>query len=165
MRPTVRMMKEKSKRKLESLLEKPELCDGERYELMQFLLKQQEAFSLNSGHRGEIDLVEIDINTESATPIKQPVRRMPYSVRREIARQLDEMQANNIIKPSNSPWASPVVLVRKRDGSHRLCVDYRKLNSVTKTDTYPLPRIEDLLDQLGEAKYFSILDLASGFGR
>ena len=62
-----------------------------------------------------------------------------------------------------TPWASPVVLVRKRDGSHKFCVHYRKLYSVTKADTYPLPRIEDLLDQLGEAKYFSTLDLASGF--
>ena len=117
---------------------------------MQFL-QQHEAFSLNSGDRGETDLVEMDIDTK----VLHPVRRMPYTVRREIARQLDEMQAKNIIKPSNSPWASPVVLVRKRDGSHRICVNYCKLNSVTKADTYPLPRIEDLLDQLRKAKYFS----------
>ena len=68
-----------------------------------------------------------------------------------------------MIKPSKSPWASPVVLVRKRDGTHRFCVDYRVLNSVTKPDSFPLPRIEDLLDQLGSSKYFSTIDLASGF--
>ena len=68
-----------------------------------------------------------------------------------------------MIQPSKSPWASPVVLVRKRDGTHRFCVDYRELNSVTKPDTYPLPRTEDLLDQLGKSRYFSTLDLASGF--
>ena len=73
------------------------------------------------------------------------------------------MQRNRVIQPSNSPWASPVVLVKKRDGTHRFCVDYRALNAVTKTDSFPLPRIEDLLDQLGESKYFSTLDLASGF--
>ena len=80
-----------------------------------------------------------------------------------VARQLDQMQKQGVIQPSRSPWASPVVLVRKRDGSHRFCVDYRGLNSVTKPDSYPLPRIEDLLDQLGQAAYFSSIDLASGF--
>ena len=58
---------------------------------------------------------------------------------------------------------APVVMVRKRDGTHRFCVDYRKLNTVTKADTFPLPRIDDLLDQLGQAKYFSLVDLASGY--
>ena len=73
------------------------------------------------------------------------------------------MQKNSVIKPSESPWESPVVLVRKRDGSLRFCVDYRQLNSVTKPDLFPLPRINDLLDQLGKSKYFSILDLKSGY--
>ena len=73
------------------------------------------------------------------------------------------MQATGVIQPSNSPWASPVVLVRKKDGSHRFCVDYRDVNAVTKKDKFPLPRVDDLLDQLGEAQYFSTLDVASGY--
>ena len=73
------------------------------------------------------------------------------------------MQRNGVIQPSQSPWSSPVVLVKKKDGSQRFCVDYRELNSVTKVDMFPLPRIDNLLDQLGESKYFSTLDLASGF--
>ena len=73
------------------------------------------------------------------------------------------MQAQGIVRPSRSPWASPIVLVPKKDGSLRFCVDFRKLNSITKKDVYPLPRVEDILDTLGEAKYFTSLDLASGY--
>ena len=80
-----------------------------------------------------------------------------------MAHQLHEMQQNGIIKPSNSPWASPIVLVRKKDRTLRLCVDYRNLNSVTKPDKFPIPRIDDILDQLGESKHFSTLDMASGY--
>ena len=68
-----------------------------------------------------------------------------------------------MIESSSSPWASPIVLVKKRDGTHRFCVDYRGLNAVTMPDSFPLPRIDDLLEQLGESKYFSTIDLASGF--
>ena len=82
---------------------------------------------------------------------------MPFAVQQEVARQLSDMQKNGVISLSKSPWAGPVVLVRKRDGTHRFCVDYRALNSVTKSDSFPLPR---MLDQLGESKY---IDLASGF--
>ncbi len=73
------------------------------------------------------------------------------------------MQETGVVEPSSSPWSSPIVLVRKKNGSLRFCVDYRELNSVTKADTFPLPRIDDLLDQLGESKYFSTVDLAAGY--
>src|SRR2546429_10560 len=73
------------------------------------------------------------------------------------------MLENGIIRPSKSPWASPVVIVGKKGGDKRLCVDYRKLNKLTEEDRYPLPRIDDLLDSLGGATWFSTMDLASGF--
>ena len=76
---------------------------------------------------------------------------------------MQEMLDNGVIVPSYSPWASPVVLVAKKDGSTHFCVDYRKLNSITKMDVYPLPWIDDSLDLLAECKYFTTLDLASDY--
>ena len=73
------------------------------------------------------------------------------------------MQSTGVIQPSNSPWASPVVMVRKKDGSHRFSVDYRELIAVTRQDSFPLPRIDDLLDQLDRSHYLSTLELASGY--
>jgi hypothetical protein len=73
------------------------------------------------------------------------------------------MLERRVIRPSVSPWASPVVLVKKKNGTYRFCVDYRKLNAITKRDTYPLPRIDELLDKLAKATYFSTMDLASGY--
>ena len=105
----------------------------------------------------------MEIHTGDATPLKQAARRMPFGVRKEVAAQLRNMQTAGVIEPSSSPWASPIVLVRKKDGTLHFCIDYRGLNSVTKLDTFPLPRIDDLLDQLGKSKYFSTLDLASGY--
>ena len=81
----------------------------------------------------------------------------------EIDKQSNEMLAHDVVAPSTSPWASPVVLVKKSDGTMRFCVDYRKLNQITKKDSYPLPRITEALDALGGARYFSTLDLRSGY--
>lgn len=78
---------------------------------------------------------------------------------------VSDMQEQGVVKPSNSPWVSPIVLVPKKDGNLRFSVDFRRLNSITRKDVYPLPRVEDIiiLDTLGEAKYFTSLDLASGY--
>ena len=137
--------------------------EAEELKLMAFLMDHHEVFALEEGERGETSLMQLEIDTGNAIPIKQQPRRLPFAVREEVAQQLDAMTAAGVIQPSQSPWASPVVLVRKKYGTHHFCVDYRSLNAVTKTDTYPLPRIDDLLDQLSHAKFFSTLDLAVGY--
>ena len=73
------------------------------------------------------------------------------------------MEKDKIIEKSTSPWSSPVVIVGKKDGSKRFCVDYRKINAITITDAHPLPRIDELLEQFRTAKWFSSMDLASGY--
>ena len=81
----------------------------------------------------------------------------------EIKKQVQELLEKGFIKPSTSPCESPIVLVRKKDGSWRMCIDYRALNKITIKNRYPLPHIDDLLDQLKEAIYFSKLDLHNGY--
>ena len=95
--------------------------------------------------------------------IRQHARRMPPYQRNEVKQLLRDMLARDIIQPSKSPLASPIVVVRKKDGSAQLCVDYRKLNSITHKDAYPLPRIDDTLDTLAGSQWFSTLDLVSGY--
>ncbi|GBN00942.1 Transposon Ty3-I Gag-Pol polyprotein [Araneus ventricosus] len=103
------------------------------------------------------------INTGNHPPIKQYPRRLPLAKKEEAERLVKEMVDNGIIDESSGPWASPIVLVKKKDGSTRFCVDYRKLNEITIKDSYPLPRIDDTLDALNGSQWFSTLDLKSGY--
>ena len=139
------------------------LEEEEQAKFLRFLKDSHEVFALEEDERGGTDRVQLHIDTGDAPPKKQNPRRLPFSVRKEVSEHLRRMEKAGVIRPSNSPWASPIVLVRKKDGTHRFCVDYRGLNEVTKADTFPLPRITDLLDQLAGTKYFSTLDLASGY--
>ncbi|GFX78600.1 retrovirus-related Pol polyprotein from transposon 297 [Trichonephila clavipes] len=123
----------------------------------------EHVFSRNSSDIGHTTVTQHRIDTADHPPIKQHPRRLPFAKQEEVGTLLREMQENDIIEPSSSPWASPIVLVRKKDGSTRFCVDYRKLNDVTKKDSYPLPRIDDTLDTLSGHKWFSTLDLKSGY--
>ncbi|GFX81698.1 retrovirus-related Pol polyprotein from transposon 412 [Trichonephila clavipes] len=127
------------------------------------LVDLSKKLSRNSSDIGHTTVTQHRIDTADHPPIKQHPRRLPFAKQEEVGTLLREMQENDIIEPSSSPWASPIVLVRKKDGSTRFCVDYRKLNDVTKKDSYPLPRIDDTLDTLSGHKWFSTLDLKSGY--
>ena len=112
---------------------------------------------------GHTDAVEHSIDTGTTTPIRCAPRRMsPQKIKKEEA-CVAEMLTGGQIEPSDSPWSAPVVLVTKKDGGTRFCVDYRRLNLATVKDAYPLPRIDDTLDMLAGKKWFSTLDLASGY--
>ena len=103
------------------------------------------------------------VNTGDAPPIHQQARRMPYHQRETVKKMLDDMLQQDVIEASSGPWSSPIVLARKKDGTLRFCVDFRRINDVTKKEVHPLPRIDETLDMLGGAKWFSTLDLASGY--
>jgi len=103
------------------------------------------------------------IDTGDAAPIKQNPYRMPLSKRKIVEEHVESMLADGVIIPSDSPWASPITLAPKKDGTIRFCVDFRKVNDVTKKDAHPLPHIQDIFDQLHGAKIFSTLDLRSGY--
>ena len=120
-------------------------------------------FAKTSNDLGKTSLTEHRIETGNAAPIKQLPRRLPNALRQVVEEQVQDMLENEVIKHSNSPWASPIVLVRKKDGTWRFCVDFRKLNDATIKDAYPLPQVSDLIDTLSGHHYFTTLDLASGY--
>ncbi|KZR96910.1 Uncharacterized protein APZ42_008490, partial [Daphnia magna] len=90
----------------------------------------------------------------TATPVHQSPYKSAWKERAIVQKQVDEMLSRSVIERSTSPWASPVVLVKKKDGSWRFCVDYRRLNAISVKDVYPLPRIEETLSRMGNASIF-----------
>ena len=134
----------------------------QQQQLNELFREYRDVFSQGEDDLGNTPLLEHAIETHGP-PLRQPYRRQNPAVRREEMTQVQQMLSSNVIRPSNSPWASPVVMVRKKDGSLRFCVDFRQVNAATVKDAHPLPRIDDLLDSLHGAKWFSTLDLKSGY--
>ena len=141
--------------------------DEERDQLLNCLLEKNEVFALSDEELGETDVVEHSIDVTGAKPVKEVSRRLPYAMRQQLELELDKLLKIGCIEPANSPYASPLVLVRKPDGSLRLCVDYRTINKDTIPDRYPLPRVDELIDAIGAQKavYFTTLDLMRGYHR
>ena len=139
------------------------LNDNEKVKFKNLFNKYRNVFAFPGDQLGRTSLVQHVIDTGDAIPIKQRPYRVSPDVKKEIDRQVDEMLEKGIIQESVSPWSSPVVLVKKKDGSFRFCVDFRKVNKVTKVDSFPMPLVADALDSLAGASVFSVLDLKSGF--
>ncbi len=138
-------------------------CEKQKQQIRQLFKDYSTLFAESSFDLGRTNIVEHTIDVGDARPIRQPPRRKPLHLRAEEERQVKEMLQKGIISPSSSPWSSATVLVKKKSGDWRLAIDYRQVNQVSKKDSYPLPNIADHLDALGGSKWFSTLDLASGF--
>ena len=148
-----------NKAKIDSSLDSG-LSNSEKQQLRKVLGEFEELFSNTIG---QTNIVHHKIDTDDHPPIRQRARRMPYAFRDESDKQISEMLDQGIKSPSTSPWTSPIDLVRKKSGELRFCIDYRKLNQITRKDAHPLPKVDDLLDSVGHAKYFTTLDLKSGY--
>lgn len=139
------------------------LAPEEQARLESLLKKWSSVFAAHEDDFGRTSMVQHQIPTGDAPPIRERHRPVPPSLYAELRGLLRGMLENGVVRESSSPWAAPVVLVRKKDGSWRFCVDYRKLNQVTHKDAFPLPRIEESLTTLKKAAFYSTLDLACGY--
>lgn len=130
-------------------------------ELKQLLLSFKHVFSVVPGRTSLIS------HHIELMPGARPVRQAPYRLHPEklakVDKEIEELLRAGIIEESESPWAAPIVVVPKPDGSGRLCTDFRKLNAVTVPDPFPMPRVEALIDRVGKAKYMSKLDMTKGY--
>lgn len=137
----------------------------EKQSIADLLVSHSSTFSKDDTDLGRTNLIEFSIDTGDAKPIKQPPRRVPLAFANEEKVLIEQMEKQGIIRKSTSPWSSPLVLVLKKNGKVRACVDYRMVNSVSKKWAWPLPRIQDCLDSIAGASIFSTFDLTSGFNQ
>ncbi|XP_063955624.1 uncharacterized protein LOC135154209 [Lytechinus pictus] len=144
-----------------SEVEIPDHLAAEQSEQLSVIL--DEYSDILSERPGRTDVTEHDLKTSTDRPIRQKAYRIPHTIKNKVKDELKEMLEAGIITESDSPYASPLVIVKKKDGALRLCVDYRKLNEVTEFDAYPMPNIEEIIDQLGQAKYITTMDLTKGY--
>lgn len=159
---------EKSMKSILNKLRLSHLNSEERKTIINLILKYQDIIYDEDKPLTFSSQVKHEIKLTNENPIYQKPYRKPYAHKIEIDKQINKMLEQDIIRPSNSPWASPITLVPKKIDSTgerkwRLVIDYRRLNENTVKDKYPLPNINEILDKLGRANYFSTLDLASGY--
>ncbi|KAI9554949.1 hypothetical protein GHT06_020230 [Daphnia sinensis] len=131
--------------------------------LFKLLNDFHDLFASKDSELGNTNLIKHTIDTQGRGPLRQRPYRVTNNQRKLLDDKVQEMLEADVIRYSHSPWASPVVLVEKKNGEVRFCVDYRKLNSITKKDSFPMPRIDETLDKLYGKKFFTTLDLASGY--
>ncbi|XP_053380038.1 uncharacterized protein K02A2.6-like [Mercenaria mercenaria] len=141
----------------------PNLDHTQTKEVASLLNKYSCVFSKDDHEIGRTGIIKHNISTGNAQPVKQPFRRVPVHMNAEVDAQIKDMLERDVIQPSTSPWASGIVIVKKKDGTRRFCIDYRRLNVLSVKDAYPFPRIDDSLNQLAGNQLLSCLDLNSGY--
>lgn len=139
------------------------LSNYEKSQVKTLIRKYANVFSSNESDIGLCRRVKHEIITKPVTPVHIPSRRVPLGFEDRVDTAIDELLNNNIIRPSESPWNAPLVVVQKKNGNLRLCVDYRGLNAVTLRPIYPIPETKQLLDTLSGSQFFSALDLSSAY--
>ena len=137
--------------------------EGTKNEAIAIVKEFQDIFSRTKEDIGFCKKVKHEIDTGSTRPINTRFQRIPMHVEDKVNEKVDEMLSNGVITESTSPWNSPIVVVTKKDGDIRLCIDYRKLNAATRRPIYPMPDTQELFNSLSGALYFSSLDLSSGY--
>ena len=154
----------KDKKQFSGKINKSEISVPPEYNdrVTELIFQNEDIFAATDADLGHTDIVKMKIDTGDYQPIKLRPYRTPLNNRKIVDKVVDEMMEAKIIR-SKSPWSFPVVIVDKKDGSKRFCVDFRRLNKITKINSYPLPLIDDILALLGNAKYFTSLDLKSGY--
>ena len=146
-----------------NLLKGEGLSTEQQQKMYSLLQRWRDVFAAGDEDFRQTDAVLHSIPTGSAPPSRECYRPIPPTLYPELRSLIQNMLDTDVIKESSSPWVAPIVLVRKKDGSWRFCIDYRRLNALTHKDAYPLPRIEESLTSLKQAAWYSTLDLASGF--
>lgn len=139
------------------------VTNEDRRRLVSLLTEFSGTFSKGENDLGWTNIVTHSIDTGVSKPVRQPLRRHPPAHQDAIQRHVSDMLRQGVIEPAKSPWASNLVLVRKKDGTFRCCVDYRQVNAFTKKDAYPLPRTDMCLDAMSGARWFSTFDLRSSY--
>ena len=139
--------------------------EEEKQQFIQLIHKYKEVFHQAGDNLSCTDLIRHRIIMEDDSPIRQPYRRVPPYLWTELKNHIQDLLQKGIIRESSSDFASPIVLVKKKSGGLRMCVDYRKVNARVKRDAYPLPRIDDTFEALSGARYFTALDLASAYNQ
>ena len=140
-----------------------ELSDGDKVKFRDLFKRYRDVFAFSDDQLGRTSLVHHVIKTGDAAPIKQRPYRTSPERKQEIDRQVNNMLERGIIQEFLSPWSSPVVLVKEKKWSIKFCCDFRRLNQVTRKDSFPMPLVSDTLDALSGTQYFLTLDLKSGY--
>ena len=134
----------------------PDLSPHQRQLTLELVNRNQDVFSSLPGHT---QVVQHEIRTLPGKTVNQRPYRVPEARKVAIQEEVRKMLELGVVEESQSAWSSPIVLVPKPDGSVRFCNDYRKLNDVSEFDAYPMPRVDDLIDSLGHARFITTLDL------